>query len=80
MVMPATIANAILSLAARKAILSVRTPRTTILSVRTPGTTILSVRTPGTMILSVRTPGTTILSWYRVLGLAVDVIIDHFGS
>ena len=62
MVMPATIANAILSLAARKAILSVRTP----------GTTILSVRTPGTMILSVRTPGTTILSWYRVLGLAVD--------
>ena len=62
MVMPATIANAILSLAARKAILSVRTA-------------ILSVRTPGTMILSVRTPGTTILSWYRVLGLAVDVII-----
>ena len=40
--MPATIANAILSLAARKAILSVRTPGTTILSVRTPGTTILS--------------------------------------
>ena len=41
-------------------------------SVRTP---ILSVRTPGTTILSVRTSGTTILSWYRVLGLAVDVII-----
>ena len=53
---------------------SVRTQRTTILSIRTPGTTILSVRTPGTTILSVRTPGTTILSWYRVLGLAVDVI------